>query len=76
MATVERGFNDELLCSIARAGDSPSIESTSGFSSWSRNCRAYDDKLSTYFLCPSAYIVLKAKEDLPDPLVPVITTNL
>ena len=74
MATVERGFNDEVLLP-ARAGDNPSIES-SGFSSWSGNCRAYDDKLSTYFLCPSAYTVLKAKEDFPDPLVPVITTNL
>ena len=37
---IERGFVPELRCSIAMAGESPSIKSTSGFSIWSRNCRA------------------------------------
>jgi hypothetical protein len=32
VATVERGLLPALRCSIAIAGDSPSIESTSGFS--------------------------------------------
>src|SRR5688572_24571169 len=58
------------------AGESPSMESTSGFSICSRNCRAYADRDSTYRRCPSAKIVSKASEDLPDPLTPVITTNL
>jgi len=39
-ATVERGFFDVVFCSIEMAGDSPSMESTSGFSICSRNCRA------------------------------------
>ncbi len=38
--TVERGFFDVVFCSIEIAGESPSIESTSGFSICSRNCRA------------------------------------
>jgi hypothetical protein len=38
--TVERGLRIVVFCSIDIAGESPSIESTSGFSSWSKNCRA------------------------------------
>jgi hypothetical protein len=38
--TVERGFLETDFCSIEMAGDSPSIESTSGFSICCRNCRA------------------------------------
>ncbi len=41
--TVERGFFEVVFCSMEIAGDSPSIESTSGFSICSRNCRAYAD---------------------------------
>ena len=41
-----------------------------------KNCLAYDDKLSTYLLCPSAYSVSNASDDLPEPESPVITTNL
>lgn len=62
--------------SIDIAGESPSISSTSGFSISPRNCLAYEDKLSTYLLCPSAYRVSNAKEDFPDPESPVITTSL
>ena len=57
-------------------GDNPSIESTSGFDSPPKNCLAYADKLSTYLLCPSAYIVSNAKLLLPDPDTPVITISL
>ena len=57
-------------------GLNPSIESTSGFSKLPKNCLAYALSESTYLLCPSAYIVLKASELLPLPLTPVITTNL
>jgi hypothetical protein len=39
-ATVERGLWLVAFCSIATAGDSPSIRSTSGFSIISRNWRA------------------------------------
>ena len=38
--TVERLLVVGLRCSIATAGDSPSIRSTSGFSRRSRNCLA------------------------------------
>ena len=50
--------------------------STSGFSIKPKNCLAYEDKLSTYLLWPSAYNVSNAKEDFPEPESPVITTNL
>jgi hypothetical protein len=52
--TVERDVFVGFFCSIATAGESPSIESTSGFSMRSRNCRAYADSDSTYRRCPSA----------------------
>ena len=39
------------------------------------NWRAYEDKLSTYLLWPSAYRVSKARDDLPEPETPDITTN-
>src|ERR1041384_4531946 len=58
------------------AGERPSMESTSGFSICSRNCRAYAESDSTYRRCPSAKIVSKASDDLPDPDTPVMTTNL
>ena len=38
--TVERGLRLVVFCSIEIAGLNPSIESTSGRSIWSRNCRA------------------------------------
>jgi hypothetical protein len=60
-------------CSIAMVGGMPSISSTSGFLSWSRNCRAYADSDSMYFRCPSAKIVSNASDDLPEPESPVIT---
>jgi hypothetical protein len=47
VATVERGFEPAPRCSIAIAGDRPSIASTSGFSICPRNCRAYADSDST-----------------------------
>src|SRR5262249_41038559 len=41
----------------------------------SRNCRAYADSDSTYRRWPSAKIVSKASDDLPEPDTPVITTS-
>ena len=41
-----------------------------------KNCRAYEERLSTYLLCPSAYKVSNASVDLPEPDKPVITTSL
>jgi len=38
--TVERGLRDVVFWSMEIAGESPSIESTSGFSIICRNCRA------------------------------------
>ncbi len=58
------------------AGLNPSIKSTFGFFILSKNCLAYADKLSTYLLCPSAYMVSNARDDFPEPDRPVITTNL
>src|SRR3954464_11241644 len=51
------------------------MKSTSGLSICPRNCRAYADSDSTYRRCPSAKIVSKAREDLPDPDRPVKTTR-
>src|ERR671916_2501257 len=74
--TVERGLREVDFWSIDTAGDRPSMKSTSGLSIWPRNCRAYDDRDSTYRRCPSAKIVSKARLDLPDPDRPVKTTRL
>jgi hypothetical protein len=52
--TVERDDLVGFFCSMATAGEIPSMESTSGFSMRSRNCRAYDESDSTYRRCPSA----------------------
>ena len=41
--------------------------STSGLLELSKNCLAYADRLSPYLLCPSAYIVSNARDDLPEP---------
>jgi hypothetical protein len=38
--TVERGFRMLFFWRMAMAGEIPSMESTSGFSMRSRNCRA------------------------------------
>src|SRR5882757_10330851 len=74
--TVERGFFEVDFWSIETAGDRPSMKSTSGLSIWPRNCRAYDDRDSTYRRWPSAKIVSKARLDLPDPDSPVNTIRL
>ena len=58
------------------AGDNPSIRSKSGLSIICKNCLAYAERLSTYFLCPSAYMVSNANVDFPLPETPVITTTL
>jgi hypothetical protein len=63
------------FCSIAMAGESPSMLSTSGLSIIDRNWRAYADSDSTYRRWPSAYSVSKASEDLPDPERPVMTIS-
>ena len=75
VATVDLGFFDVFFCSIEIAGLNPSIRSTLGFFILSRNCLAYEERLSTYLLWPSAYIVSNAKDDFPDPERPVMTTN-
>ena len=75
VATVDLGFFEVFFCSIAIAGLNPSIKSTLGFFILSKNCLAYADKLSTYLLWPSAYIVSNAKDDFPEPERPVITIN-
>src|SRR5699024_8943176 len=72
--TVERGLRDVDFWSIDTAGDSPSMKSTSGLSICPRNMRAKEDRDSTYRRCPSAKIVSKARDDLPDPDRPVNTT--
>ena len=56
-------------------GGRPSIESTSGFCIWSKNWRAYAERLSMYLRWPSAKMVSNASELLPLPLTPVITTR-
>src|SRR5690606_27680002 len=73
---VERALVVFTFCSIATAGAIPLIYSTLGLSNLPKNCLAYEDKLSTYRLCPSAYNVSKAKDDFPEPESPVTTTNL
>ena len=44
---LERGDFDSGRCSMAIAGESPSIRSTFGFASCSKNCRAYALRDST-----------------------------
>ena len=63
------------FCSMAMAGGTPSMESTSGLLILPRNWRAYEERLSAKRLCPSAKRVSKAREDLPEPELPVTTTN-
>ena len=76
MPTVERGFLLVVFWSIEIAGDNPSMYSTSGLFICPKNCLAYAERDSTYLLCPSAYKVSNASEDLPDPESPVNTINL
>ena len=73
--TVERGLFPVVFCSMAIMGLSPVMLSTSGFSRIPMNCFAYAESVSMYLLCPSAYMVSNARDDLPLPLSPVITTN-
>ncbi len=74
--TVDLGLCEVDFCWIEIDGERPSIDSISALSITDRNCLAYVDKDSTYLLCPSAYIVSKAREDFPDPDRPVITVSL
>ncbi|CPU65695.1 Uncharacterised protein [Mycobacteroides abscessus] len=74
--TVERGLRFVDFWSIETAGDRPSMKSTSGLSIWPRNWRAYADSDSTYRRCPSAKMVSKASDDLPEPESPVKTMSL
>ena len=75
VATVERGLRTLTFCSMAMAGGTPSMESTSGLFILPRNWRAYDERLSANLLWPSANRVSNASEDLPEPEIPVITTS-
>jgi hypothetical protein len=45
--TVDRGLWPAVFCSMAIAGERPSIASTSGFSMRPRNWRAYAERDST-----------------------------
>ena len=45
--TVERGFREITFCSIAIAGGNPLMKSHSGLLIRPRNCRAYEERLST-----------------------------
>src|SRR3954453_7396170 len=71
--TVERGLREVDFWSMETAGDRPSMKSTSGLSIWPRNWRGEADSDSTYRRCPSAKMVSKANDDLPDPDRPVKT---
>src|SRR5690606_19148466 len=73
---LERALVVFTFCSMATAGAIPLIYSTLGLSNLPKNCLAYEERLSTYLLCPSAYNVSKAKDDFPEPERPVTTTNL
>ena len=73
--TVDLGFLEVVFCSIATTGDKPSILSTSGRFKSPINLRAYAENVSIYLLCASEYIVSNARDDLPLPETPVITTN-
>jgi hypothetical protein len=73
---VERGLWEVDFCSMEMAGDKPDIWSMSGFSIMDRNCLAYVDRDSTYRRWPSAYNVSNAREDFPEPEMPVMTTSL
>ena len=51
------------------------MSSTSGLDILPRNCLAYDERLSAKRLWPSAKRVSKAREDFPEPDMPVMTTR-
>ena len=76
LPTVLLGVRVITFCSIAIAGQSPLIKSTSGLFIRCINCLAYALKLSAYLRCPSANKVSIVNEDLPEPDTPVTTTNL
>ena len=44
---VERGLREDTFCSMAMAGGNPLMKSHSGLLIRPRNCRAYDERLST-----------------------------
>ena len=70
------GYSDiTALHSAWTAGGIPSMDSTSGLLILPRNWRAYELRLSAKRLCPSAKRVSKARDDFPEPEMPVITTN-
>ena len=73
--TVERGFRLVVFWSMEITGLKPVILSTSGRCIWPMKPRAYEEKVSMYRRWPSAKIVSKAKDDLPEPLKPVITVS-
>ena len=55
VASVVRGFEPrDFICSMAITGDSPDIEPTAGLSIWLKALLASADRLSMYFLYPSA----------------------
>ena len=52
------------------------MKSHSGLLIRPRYCLAYAESDSTYRRWPSAYMVSKARDDLPEPETPAITINL
>ncbi len=76
VATVDRGFGlAPVRWPMAITGDSPRMKSTSGRGADSSRPRALAERDSRYWRLPSACRVSKAREDLPEPLTPVITVN-
>ena len=77
LATVLLGPDEPAKAwPMASTGERPSTKSTSGRLTFSKACLACVERLSTYFLCPSAAITSKTNEDLPDPLTPVTPISL
>ena len=70
------GYGWWIFCSMAMAGDSPSMLSTSGFSICDKTGERRPINSRRSGVVPSAYRVSKARLDLPEPDKPVMTTSL
>ena len=76
VATVERGLVlPPVRWAMAMTGESPRMKSTSGRGAASSIPRALAERDSRYWRLPSACRVSKAREDLPEPLTPVMTVS-
>ena len=76
VATVERGLVlPPVRWAMAMTGESPRMKSTSGRGAASSIPRAFAERDSRYWRLPSACRVSKARDDLPEPLTPVMTVS-